>query len=75
MEGDHEGALADVLEERVRFDQDAGDGLRYLTADSVASAIRKVIFLVQEKLKRMGKTLEQIRAERDALRRERGILA
>ena len=75
MEGDHEGALADVLEERVRFDQDAGDGLRFLTADSVASAIRKVILLVQEKLKRMDKTLEQIRADRDALRRERGILA
>lgn len=74
MEGDHEGALADVLEGRVRFDQDAGDGLRYLTADSVASAIRKVIFLVEEKLKRLGKTLEQVRAERDALRYARGVL-
>lgn len=73
MEGDHAGALADVLDGRVRFDQDAGDGLRYLTADSVAQAIRKVIALVERRLNEMNKTLLQIRAERDSFRRERGL--
>jgi integrase len=75
MEGDHEGALADVLEERVRFDQDAGDSLRFLTADSVAQAIRKVIALVQARLKAMGKNLEQLRLEKEALLREKGVIA
>lgn len=74
MEGDHEGALADVVEERVQFDLDAGDNLRFLTADSVAQAIRKVIALVQVRLKDMGKTLEQIREEKEILLRERGVI-
>jgi integrase len=74
MEGDHEGALADVLEDRVRFDQNAGDSLRFLTADSVAQAIRKVIALVHARLEVMGKNLEQIRQEKEALLRERGII-
>ena len=74
MEGDHEGALTDVLEERVRFDQDAGDSLRFLAADSVAQAIRKVIALVQLRLMEMGKTLQQIREEKEVLLRERGII-
>ena len=67
MEGDHEGALRDVLEGRVLFDQDAGYGLRYLTADSVAQSIRKVIALVEKKLKVMGKTLDQIREIADGV--------
>lgn len=74
MEGDHEGALLDVLEERVRFDEHAGDGLRYLTTDSVVQTIRKVIAMVEVRLKEMGKNLTQIRAEKLALMLERGII-
>jgi len=75
MEGDHEGALADVVEERVRFDQEAGDALRFMTQDSVAGAIRKVIDMVEERLKELGKTLEQIRQEKEALLRQKGVIA
>ncbi len=74
MEGDHEGALQDVLEERVRFDEHAGDGLRFLTKDSVVQAICEVIAMVQERLREMGKTLEQIRQEKEMILREKGII-
>ena len=74
MEGDHEGALSDVLEERVLFDRDAGDALRFLTADSVAQAIRSVINLVQERLMEMGKTLEELRQEKEAIYRDKGFV-
>lgn len=75
MEGDHEGALEDVIEERVRFDQDAGEGLRFLTADSVAQAIRKVIAMVHQRLEEIDKTLEQIREEKETILRNRGVIA
>lgn len=75
MEGDHEGALADVMEERVKFDTYAGDGLRYLTANAVADAIREVIRMVNERLEKMGKTLAQIRAEKETLLREQGLIS
>jgi len=75
MEGDHEGALLDVLEERVKFDRYAGDALRYLTANAVADAIREVIRMVEERLEEMGKTLAQIRAEKEALLRKQGLIS
>jgi len=74
MEGDHEGALADVVEERVRFGTHAGNDLQYLTADSVADAIRAVITMRDRRLNEMGKDLTQIRLEKKTLLHKRGII-